>query len=171
MLRAGAAGWLGGQDGTPLLGRLRRAGGLGVPMSAAANTTDRPPRWGRSATPGATFGLYGNDFGDLRDLRLDDALDARLEGQHGHGAAAAGAHHLHRHHAVLGHIHQLHVAAVHLHGGTDALQRRLDPLTNGVDLAHWHVTPSFIHLDYTIPRGACEGAPPGRDGVKPLSHE
>src|SRR5690606_40486814 len=68
MLRAGAAGWLGGQDGTPLLGRLRRAGGLGVPMSAAANTTDRPPRWGRSATPGATFGLYGTDFGPLGDL-------------------------------------------------------------------------------------------------------
>src|SRR5690606_33739110 len=112
-------------------GRCSRRGDAG---RRGGEKTKNGPARGRSWPGGRR--LHGDDFRHFRHLRLDDALDTGLQGEHRHRAAAAGAHQLHSDNAVFGHVDQLHVAAVHLHRGTDALQRRLDPLTHGGDVGH-----------------------------------
>src|SRR5690606_600844 len=72
----------------------------------------------------------GDDLLDLGNFHANGPLDPRLEGQGGHGAATARAHELNRDDAVIGNVHDLHIAPVHLDRGTDTLQSLLDPLAH-----------------------------------------
>src|SRR5687767_3671450 len=79
-----------------------------------------------SRAAGVTSGyLNGFDGGDAGDAVLQDPLHPALEGEPGDRAAVTRPRELHLHHPVL-RAYVLDVAAVHLEGGADGVDRLED---------------------------------------------